>query len=52
MKDKVGELCFSTYLVPVKLLYKEIVMDVVHPGHWVTATILSGTCLVGRWDLH
>ena len=43
---------FSIYLVPVKLLYKEIVVDLVHPGHWVNSTILSGTCLVGRWDLH
>lgn len=52
MKDKVDELSFSIYLIAEKLLYEEIPMSLVHSGRWVTATILNGTCLAGRWDLH
>lgn len=52
MKDEVDELSFSIYLVAVKLLYKEIAMSFVYLGRWVTATILNGTYLFGRWDLH
>lgn len=52
MKDEVDELSFSICLVAVNLLYEEILMSLVHSGHWVTAIILNGTCLVGRRDLH
>lgn len=52
MKDEVDELSFSIYLVAIKLLYKEIAMSLVYSGCWVTATILNGTHLFGRWDLH
>lgn len=52
MKDEVGELTFSIYPVAVKLLYEEILMSLVHSGHWVTAGVPNGTRLVGKRGLH